>query len=680
MAYRIWQQKPQDEAAAAALEKAGYGRLLSRVLSARGGGTPEQAAALLDGAAPLSDPYAIKDMDRAVERLQRAVEDGEPIVIYGDYDVDGVTATAILYEYLTNLGAQVRCKLPLRSEGGYGLNKAALKKLADKGYSLVVTVDNGISAVEEAVYAKELGIDLVITDHHLPSGPLPDAIAVVDPNRPDDESPFKSLCGAGVAFKLCAAMEGCDPAEMLDVCGDLAAIGTVADVVPLVGENRTLVREGLALLQDTVRPGLAALLEAAGCSGKPVTSELIGYSIAPRLNAAGRMDTAAIALKLLLCENEEQADGIAARLTEINTARQHTEQEVLAAALAQLDADPVRAHDRVLVVAGENWHPGVLGIVASRLTERFGRPSIVISLQDGEGRGSGRAPSRFDLHGALEGCAPLLTRYGGHAAAAGMTIEEEKLPAFRQAINRWAAEHQPEPEPPSLTLDAPAAIHELTLEEVAQLERLAPFGGGNHQPLFAISNAVVDGVWPMGADKRHSRLRLRQGQATCFASLFGTSPEDLPYRPGMAVDVAVEAGIFHGRSGPGVSLHIRAIRPAGIGEGPCLQMALLDDFLAGRTLQPGQAAGLMPDRADTVALYRMVQAGSVFAADLLPVFAALGPEKAGKMLVSLEALKELGLVEHRGARWMPAAVTGKKDLTSAPVLQRMAAMAAAENV
>ena len=678
MAYRVWQQKPLDETAAAALQQAGYGCLLSRVLAARGCQTPEQAGKLLDGAEPLSDPFAIKDMDRAVERLHRAVEAEEPIVIYGDYDVDGVTATAILYEYLSNLGAQVRCKLPLRNEGGYGLNRDALKKLADKGYTLVVTVDNGIAAVEEAAYARELGIDLVITDHHLPSGSLPEAVAVVDPNRPDDTSPFKYLCGAGVAFKLCAAMEGCDPAEMLDVCGDLAAIGTVADVVPLVGENRTLVREGLALLEDTVRPGLAALLEAAGCAGKPVTSELIGYSIAPRLNAAGRMDTAAIALKLLLCENEEQADGIAARLTEINTTRQHTEQEVLAAALAQLDADPIRAHDRVLVVAGEGWHPGVLGIVASRLTERFGRPSIVVSLSDGEGRGSGRAPSHFDLHGALEGCAGLLTRYGGHAAAAGMTIEEDKLPVFRQAINRWAAEHCPEPEPPVLSLDAPASIRELTLEEVGRLERLAPFGGGNHQPLFAITDAVIDGIWPMGADKRHSHLRLRQGQATCFASLFGTSPEDLPYRPGMAVDVAVEASIFHGRNGPNVSLHIRAIRPAGIGDTPCRQMALLDDFLAGRSLNPDQAADLTPARADTVALYRMVQAGNVYAADLQPVFAALGAEKAGKTLVSLEALKELGLVEHRGARWMPAAVTGKKDLTSAPVLQRIAAMAGAE--
>lgn len=676
MGYRVWQQKTQDAQAEQALTASGCGRLLARVLVSRGCRTPEEARILLDEQAPLSDPFLIKDMDKAVERLQRALEEEEPIVIYGDYDVDGVSATAILYEYLTNLGAQVRCKLPLRTEGGYGLNRTALKKLADKGFRLIVTVDNGIAAVEEAAYAKELGIDLVITDHHLPSGSLPEAVAVVDPNRSDDESPFKSLCGAGVAFKLCAAMEGCDPAELLDVCGDLAAIGTIADVVPLVGENRTLVREGLALLQDTVRPGLAALLEASGCAGKAVTSETVGYSIAPRLNAAGRMDTAATALKLLLCSNEEQATGIAARLTEINTDRQHTEQEVLAAALKQLEAEPARAHDRVLVVSGENWHPGVLGIVASRLTERFGRPSIVISVAEGEGRGSGRAPRSFNLHGALQGCANLLSRYGGHAAAAGLTIDEENLPAFRRAINLWAEQTYPEPEPPILELDAPATVAELTVGEVAQLDKLAPFGGGNHQPLFLIENAVLDGIWPMGAEKRHSRIRLRQGADSCFASVFGTAPEDLPYRVGTAVDAAVEVSIFNGRNGPAVSVHIRALRPAGMGDAPVRQAALLDDFLAGHSLTREQAEQFAPARTDTVALYRMIQAGSVYAEDLQPVFAALGSDKAGKVLVSLEALRELGLVERRGARYLPAAVDGKKDLMSAPILRRMAQMTA----
>ncbi|MFR8971548.1 MAG: single-stranded-DNA-specific exonuclease RecJ, partial [Gemmiger sp.] len=369
-----------------------------------------------------------------------AVENDETIVIYGDYDVDGISATAILYECLSSMGAHVRCKLPTRGTG-YGLTRPALESLAEKGFKLVVTVDNGISAIEEAACAKELGLDLIVTDHHLPGETLPDAVAVVDPKRADDESPFKDLCGAGVAFKLCAALEGCEPADLLEMYGELVALGTVADVMPLVGENRTLVREGLALLQDTMRPGLQALMENAGVAGKPVTADTVSYNLAPRLNAAGRMDNAAVALKLLLCTDEAQAAGIAARLAEINTERQQTEQEVFAAAQKTLEADPARQRDRVLVVSGEDWHPGVIGIVAARLMEKYNRPAIVISLQNGEGRGSGRAPDPFDLHGALAGCAQYLTRFGGHAAAAGVEIEDEKLPAFRQAINVWAAEH-----------------------------------------------------------------------------------------------------------------------------------------------------------------------------------------------------------------------------------------------
>ena len=519
MNYRAWQLKNADTAGESALLAAGYGPLLARVLACRGIAQPQAAAALLEEEPPLSDPFLLKDMDKAVARIQQAIENGETIVIFGDYDVDGVSATAILYECLTNLGAQVRCKLPTREGGGYGLNRETLQKLADKGYKLIVTVDNGISAIEEADLAAELGIELVITDHHLPAQQLPKAVAVVDPKREDDTSPFKDLCGAGVAFKLCAALEGCeDPAELLEPFGELAALGTIADVMPLVGENRTIVREGLSLLQDTMRPGLHALLESAGCGGKPVTADTVSYSLAPRLNAAGRMDNAAVALKLLLCGDEDQATGIAERLAEINTERQQTEQQVFAAALQALEADPARTRDRVLVVSGEDWHPGVIGIVAARLMERFSRPVIVISMHEGEGRGSGRAPDPFDLHSALADCAQYLTRFGGHAAAAGVEIEEENLAAFRQTINAWAAAHAAPPEAVSLRLDAAATLGDLNLENVGELARLAPFGRENPTPVLLVQHAFVDGIWPMGAEGRHTRIRLRQGSDTLFAS------------------------------------------------------------------------------------------------------------------------------------------------------------------
>ena len=439
-----WSEEKYQMTLAAQQKEAG---LLAGILAARGITDPAEALTLLSGEEELTDPMLLTDMDKACARILDAIDREETIVVFGDYDVDGVTATALLYQHLKGMGANVKCMLPSREGDGYGLSKNAIQSIHDKGYQLIVTVDNGISALEEAEFAASLGVDLIVTDHHLPHDTLPKAVAVVDPRRADDTSPFKGLCGAGVAFKLCAALEGCDPAELLEMYGELAALGTVADVMPLVGENRTIVREGLSLLQDTMRPGLHALLESAGCGGKPVTADTVSYSLAPRLNAAGRMDNAAVALKLLLCGDEDQATGIAERLAEINTERQQTEQQVFAAALQALEADPARTRDRVLVVSGEDWHPGVIGIVAARLMERFSRPVIVISMHEGEGRGSGRAPDPFDLHSALADCAQYLTRFGGHAAAAGVEIEEENLAAFRQTINAWAAAHAARPRP-----------------------------------------------------------------------------------------------------------------------------------------------------------------------------------------------------------------------------------------
>lgn len=677
MNYPAWQIKTAAPAAEQQLAAAGCGVLLRKVLVARGYTDGAAAKQLLEPDGTFSDPFLMRDMDKAVARITRAIEEEETIVIYGDYDVDGISATAILYECLSSQGAHVRCKLPTRGSG-YGLTKAALESLHAKGFSLIVTVDNGISALEEAVYAKELGLDLVVTDHHLPGPTLPDAVAVVDPKRADDESPFKDLCGAGVAFKLCAALEGCDPAELLELYGEFAALGTVADVMPLIGENRILVREGLALLQDTMRPGLQALLESGGYTGKPVTTDTVSYGLAPRLNAAGRMNNAAVALKLLLCTDEAQASGIAARLAEINTERQQTEQETFAEACRTLEADPARLRDRVLVVAGEDWHPGVIGIVAARLMERYNRPAIVISLHEGEGRGSGRAPDAFDLHGALAGCAGFLTRFGGHAAAAGLEIEEEKLPAFRQAVNEWATRHTVHTGPASLSLDAAVDLADITVETVRDLERLAPFGRENPTPVLLVQDAVVDGIWPLGAEGRHTRIRLRQGNHTLFASLFGTPPQQFAYPVGAAVEAALEISIFTGRNGPLVSAHLKAIRPAHLTNTPSEQAAWFESFSTGAVLEPAQAAQLLPDRNDTVMLYKRIRSGQVFSADLQPVFAAQGPEHAGKMLASLTALRELGLVEEQNGHWLPVPVSQKQDLASAPVLRRLAEQAAAQ--
>ena len=344
-----WSEEKYQMTLAAQQKEAG---LLAGILAARGITDPAEALTLLSGEEELTDPMLLTDMDKACARILDAIDREETIVVFGDYDVDGVTATALLYQHLKGMGANVKCMLPSREGDGYGLSKNAIQSIHDKGCQLIVTVDNGISALEEAEFAASLGVDLIVTDHHLPHDTLPKAVAVVDPRRADDTSPFKGLCGAGVAFKLCAALDGCPPEEMLDYCGDLAAVGTVADVMPLTGENRTLVKAGLHLLQHSDRPGLLALLDEVGLGGKPVTAENVSYAIAPRINAAGRMDSAVTALQLVLCEDEERAAELAHKLNEINAARQETEGEIAKAAQAQLEAEPAILEDRVILIWG----------------------------------------------------------------------------------------------------------------------------------------------------------------------------------------------------------------------------------------------------------------------------------------------------------------------------------------
>ena len=549
MTYRAWEQKPLDRAAvreltaaiaeqaAAQLEEQAMDEapwsdekykavlaaqqkenaLLAGILAARGITDPTEALTLLAGEEELSDPMLLTDMDKACARILEAIDKEQTIVVYGDYDVDGVTATALLYQHLKGMGASVKCMLPSREGDGYGLSKNAIQSIHDKGCQLIVTVDNGISALEEAEFAASLGVDLIVTDHHLPHDALPKAVAVVAPRRADDHSPFKGLCGAGVAFKLCAALDGCPPEEMLDYCGDLAAVGTVADVMPLTGENRTLVKAGLKSLQQTDRPGISALLEEVGLEGKPITAENVSYAIAPRINAAGRMDNAVTALQLVLCEDEERAEELAHKLNEINVARQETEQEIVKAAQEQLDAEPAILEDRVILIWGRDWHPGVIGIVASRLVEKTGRPVIVVSVDEhGEGKGSGRSVQGFNLHECIASCEDILLRFGGHAMAAGLSVREENLPELRRRLNEWAARECAVLFTPPLECDLSIHLDRITVESVRRLEQLAPYGAENPTPVFVLEKAVIDGIFSVSEGK-HCRLRLRQGNASIYA-------------------------------------------------------------------------------------------------------------------------------------------------------------------
>ena len=647
--------------------------LLAGILAARGITDPTEALTLLAGEEELSDPMLLTDMDKACARILEAIDKEQTIVVYGDYDVDGVTATALLYQHLKGMGATVKCMLPSREGDGYGLSKNAIQSMHNKGCTLIVTVDNGISAVEEADFAASLGMDLIITDHHLPPETLPKAVAVVDPRRADDHSPFKGLCGAGVAFKLCAALDGCPPEEMLDYCGDLAAVGTVADVMPLTGENRTLVKAGLKLLQQTDRPGISALLEEVGLEGKPITAENVSYAIAPRINAAGRMDNAVTALQLVLCEDEERAAELAHKLNEINVARQETEQEIVKAAQEQLDAEPAILEDRVILIWGRDWHPGVIGIVASRLVEKTGRPVIVVSVDEhGEGKGSGRSVQGFNLHECIASCEDILLRFGGHAMAAGLSVREENLPELRRRLNEWAARECAVLFTPPLECDLSIHLDRITVESVRRLEQLAPYGAENPTPVFVLEKAVIDGIFSVSEGK-HCRLRLRQGNASIYAVWFGMPPEQLPYTMGDVVDAAVNLSVYESLRGAQLSGRILELHPAGFGNAAAEQTALVQALRRGTPLSAEQKARIAPERSDIITVYRELQARRWHAEDLQPLFAKLGEENTGKILVAITALEQVGLIavrERSGAKfWELVPAEGKKNLADAPILK-----------
>ena len=681
-----WSEEKYRSVFAAQQKEAG---LLAGILAARGITDPAEALTLLAGEEELSDPMLLTDMDKACARILRAIDEGETIVVFGDYDVDGVTATALLYQHLKGMGASAKCMLPSREGDGYGLSKNAIQSIYDKGCRLIVTVDNGISAVEEAAFAASLGIDLIITDHHLPHESLPQAVAIVDPRRADDHSPFKGLCGAGVAFKLCAALDGCPPEEMLEYCGDLAAVGTVADVMPLTGENRTIVKAGLRQLQNTDRPGFCALLEEVGparkphlfcalleevgLAGRPVTAENVSYAIAPRINAAGRMDSAVTALQLVLCEDEDRAEELAHKLTDINSQRQETEMEIVRAAQELLDAEPERLEDRVILLWGRDWHPGVIGIVASRLVEKTGRPVIVVSVDEhGEGKGSGRSVQGFNLHECIASCADILLRFGGHAMAAGLSVREEDLPTLRRRLNDWAARECPVLRTPPLECDLSVHLDRLTVESVRRLDQLAPYGADNPSPVFVLEKAVVEGVYAVSEGK-HSRLRLRQGNASLYAVWFGMHPEQVPYAAGDVVDAAVSLSVYDSARGPQLSGRILELHPAGLGNIAAEQAALVQALRRGAPLTPEQKEAVAPERSHIITVYRELQARRWHAEDLQPLFAKLGEENTGKTLVAVAALEQVGLItaaDRGGAKfWEIVPATGKKNLADAPILK-----------
>ena len=665
---------------------AGYPYLLSTVLAARGITTPESAAEFLDRERSLSiSPLLMKDMDKAVARIQRAIADGETVAVFGDYDVDGITSTVVVMDYLKRSGVRCLRYIPRRIEDGYGLSREAILSLWEQGATLMITVDCGITGNEEVEYANSLGMDVVITDHHECKETLPNAVAVVDPHREDCSYPFPHLAGVGVALKLVLALGGESREDALFArYSALAAIGTIADVMLMEGENRTIVYCGLESLPHTDFVGVHALLKEVGLLGKPITSIQIGFVLAPRINAAGRMGEVDLAADLLMTADPAEAEELARALCELNRERQSVEQAICADAMRQIRS--LRDEDRsALVLASEQWHQGVVGIVASRLSEKFSCPSFMIHINEGMGKGSCRSYGGFNLFSALESCSDLLDGFGGHELAAGFTIREENIPAFRARMNRFVRSSMDGELPvSSLEVDAPVLNPgAVTLAEVEHLSMLEPYGSGNPRPVLALLGATVDAVQAVGQGK-HLKLRLSKGSARFDAIFFSATVEECDFTAGSRVDAAFYLQTNTFRNQTSLQLQLVDIRPsltASRHEAEALE--LRERCCTDAVLTAQEKSRLRTGReqfgACWTVLERQLRKGKIETAEL-PFLrrlaaAAGGTESFLRTALALEVFAERGLIslERNDGRVKVCLVPlqGKVDLFSCPYLRRL---------
>jgi len=679
MKYQHWDLRRPAPAARRALEGAGLSPLCAAILSARGLDGPDKATKFLScGPERFHDPFLLKDMDLAAERIRRAIDGHEPICVYGDYDVDGITATCLLTEALAALGGEVVSHIPDRSEEGYGLNPGAVARLAEQGVKLIVTVDCGITAVDEVELARSLGVDVVITDHHHCKDRLPAAAAVVDPRRQGCPYPFPELAGVGVALKVAQALA---PPEERDRVfrrfGELAAIGTVADVMRLTDENRALVRMGLELLGRTRRPGLRALLREAGLEpGAAPTTVTVGYGLAPRINAAGRMEQAMVALDLLLTRDEERGEALAHTLCCLNRERQAIELTIYEQCADLLEARPQLAAPAI-VLAGEGWHQGVVGIVASRLAERYSCPAFMICLERGMGKGSCRSFGGFNLFAALEQCADLLEGYGGHEMAAGFTILEENIPALRERVCRLVdLRTGGAPMEPSIDVDAEIEhCAQLTAPQVESLSDLEPFGTGNPKPVLLLRGAAVLSCCDVGGG-RHLKMKLRRDGAVLDAIFFSANSAACGVSAGERLDVLFTPQINEFRGSRTVQLLICDLRPAPTRAQ--LEQELFQRLRAGEDLSRWEAGLLLPSRQDFARLWRFLEhncvGGWMDAGPALLRQAARQPDgrcSYGRTLVCLHVMGDRGLIELERDQLHLLRPEHKVDLEQADLMRRL---------
>ena len=651
----------------------GYSPLASIILAARGITDSQSAHAYLDCNAPLPDPFLMTDMDLAAGRVGAAMSRGEKIAVFGDYDVDGITSTCMLTDFLRRHAADCVSYIPGRLEEGYGLNPIAIHQLHREGVKLIITVDCGITAVEEAQLCKQLGIDLVITDHHECKEQLPEAVAVVDPHRPDGGYPHKDLSGVGVAFKLASALCGSQE-EVLADYADMVCLGTVADVMPLHGENRVFVSRGLESLRHTTRPGIAALMKESNCAPEQVSASAIGFMLAPRINAAGRMGQIDLAIELFLTDDPVQASTLARKLCELNHERQAVESEIYQQAVAML---PTGQSPEAIVLSNETWHQGVVGIVASRIAEEYCCPTFLICLDGEHGKASSRSYGGFNLFTSLTALAPLLESYGGHELAAGFTITRQNIDAFREKICALAGAYYTDGVPRTLLdIDCSVSPELLTLRGIESLNTLEPCGNGCPKPVLMMEQLQIERISMVG-NGRHMRLRLRRGRYGFNAIYFSATPESASVEVGDLVDVAFAPQINEFRGERSVQMNILDIRPSC--NAACPPEISSYTALRKNIVNPQIANTLLPDRATMALVWRYLAAvGKPIQEAPMCLCRKIvrwsnSPLSLEQLLICLDIFRDVGLLDiQRMHKYISIHLThgsGKADLTRSQTMQ-----------
>lgn len=646
-----------------------FGDFFGNILIRRGINTMEAAQEFF-ARRSLSDPLLMKDTEKAVELIREALDDGRKITVYGDYDCDGVTATAIMYSYLEAQGADVEYYIPDRSEG-YGMNIPSLERIASGGTKLVITVDNGISAIEEARFLKEKGVDLIVTDHHQPGLELPECAACIDPNRADDSSPFKELCGAGVVLKLLIALEE-DEEFVLDTYADLAAVGTIGDVMPLKGENRYIVQRGLENIKNAQNAGITALIKEAGRSADKMTSTDIAFSVCPRINAAGRLESAEKALRLLLCEDDtETAKRIAEELSALNSKRKAEENKILADINAQIDRDPLIVKQRVIVISGEGWHHGVVGLACIRLTEKYGKPVVLMSSENSEARGSMRSVDGFSAHKMLSECSACLTKFGGHPGAGGFSLPADKIGEFTDRVHTYAREHYPKMPDVSLSADMEINAAQLTVDNVKKLSLLEPCGERNKLPLFLLRGCTVKSKRAL-KDGLYTSFEIEQGRSSLRVITFKIPFARFFPNVGDRIDLIAAAEINEYNGNESVQLRLVDHRPADLREDRFFAAShVYEEICRGEGCDKRLAPRVIPQtREELMAIYDMIKrSNGAMTPEELAVFN--GSVNYCMLRITLDAFAEAGMIAYENGAPKVVPVKEKHDLFASGIIAEL---------